>query len=169
MYEDEDNPVLRQLERFGEERRAFWADPPRGVCKDPAGCITDLQIVYPGADEIERCAHHHTRTLRRRMEDGYPCDHCGNGPAFRDPEHRRDEYLCPDCHKKYDAYEPGERAMVNQTRVRMGVVHSQGQKAVCIAAGHGTDCHGQIKQRGKVGVLCDFHADPRGWLRARQP
>lgn len=29
--------------------------------------------------------------------DGTPCDNCGRKPAFRNPGHRRDEYLCAQC------------------------------------------------------------------------
>jgi hypothetical protein len=164
MFTDADNPALQALERFAAERRAFWADPPRGQCQEP-GCLETDAILYEAGD-VERCATHHSRLLNRKHE--YPCDNCGQGPAFRDPAHRRDEMLCGACHQK-DGYVPTERAMVNKTAVRMGVVHSRGQKAVCIAAGHGTPCSGQIKQRSNKGVLCDRHADPAGWLRRRQP
>jgi len=167
MYADADNPALAALERYALERRAFWANPPRGQCKED-GCRETDAILYVADDEIERCALHHARLINRRPEGGYPCDNCGEGPAFRDPEHRRDEYLCPRCHKRHDAYEPGERAMVFKTRARIGMTHSRGQKAVCIAAGQGTDCHGQIKQRGKIGVMCDFHTDPVGYTKRRQ-
>lgn len=171
MYSDADNPALKQLEEFAAERRAFWADPPRGQCKDPAGCLETDAILYLAADEIERCSRHHALLVERKPEGGYPCDNCGEGPAFRDPEHRRDEYLCPRCHLKYDSYEPGERAMIFKTRARIGVTNPRGLKPLCVARGQGTDCHGQVKPRGgdlKGRSLCDFHADPAGYLRRRQ-
>jgi hypothetical protein len=165
MFTDENNPALQALERFAEEKRAFWKNPPRGRCREDGCCETNA-VLYVAADEVERCATHHSRLLNRKHE--YPCDNCGQGPAFRDPAHRRDEMLCPRCHAK-DGYVPTERAMVNKTAVRMGVTHSRGQKAVCIAAGRGTDCHGQVKQRSNKGVLCDFHSDPVRYVKARQP
>lgn len=168
MFSDADNPALRALEEFAEQRRLFWLDPPRGACGQPGGCALGdtLVILHTAEDGLQRCATHHTLTLNRKH--GYPCDNCGTVPAFRDPAHRRDEYLCPVCHEKHDSYTPSERSMITKVQVRQGVVHSRGQKAVCIAAGRGTECHGQIKQRGKIGVLCDFHTDPVKYLKARQ-
>lgn len=164
MFTDANNPALAALARFAEEKRAFWANPPRGQCSEDS-CPEADAVLYTAQDGVPRCATHHSRLINRKHD--YPCDNCGGGPAFRDPAHRRDEYLCPRCHLE-DGYEPTERAMVNKTAVRMGVRHSRGQTAVCIAAGRGTDCKGQIKQRGKVGVLCDFHADPVKYAKARQ-
>lgn len=171
MFSDADNPALRALEEFAEQRRLFWLNPPRGVCAEPGGCALGdtLVILHTGSDGLQRCATHYTLTLNRKH--GYPCDNCGEEPAFRDPEHRRDEYLCPRCHEKYDSYTPGERAMVMQTRVRVGAIHSKGLKPLCVARGKGTDCHGQVKPRGgslKGASLCDFHTDPAGYLRRRQ-
>jgi hypothetical protein len=168
MFTDEQNPALRALAEYAEARRLFWLDPPRGACGQPGGCaLGDTAVILHTADDgLQRCATHHALLVPRKHP--YPCDNCGRGPAFRDPAHRRDEYLCPDCHKEHDGYVPTARSMVNKTAARVGAVHSRGQKAVCLAAGRGTDCHGQIKQRSSKGVLCDFHADPVKYLKARQ-
>jgi hypothetical protein len=171
MYTDAENPALRALEAYAEQRRLFWLNPPRGACGQPGGCaLEDTPVIlHTGSDGLQRCATHHALLMTRKHD--YPCDHCGQGPAFRDPAHRRDEYLCPRCHKKYDSYEPSDRAMVNKTAVRVGVTHSKGLKPLCVARGQGTDCHGQVKPRGgslKGASLCDFHTDPRGYVRRRQ-
>lgn len=145
---------LEDVRSFGEGRAAFWADPPRGTC---TGCGDEDVILHQG----DVCANCYRQASNR--DQPYPCDRCGQGKAFRDPVHRRDEYLCQTCHLE-DGYVPGERAMITRVQARVGATHSQGRREPCIAAGHGTACKGQIKPRGKLGVLCDFHSDPRKYL-----
>lgn len=145
---------LEDVRRFGEGRAAFWADPPRGVC---ASCKDDGVILH--GDDL--CAGCYRVQANRNLP--YPCDMCGEAPAFRDPLHRRDEYLCNECHAK-TGFVPGERAMITKVQARVGFTHTQGRKEPCIAAGHGTDCKGQTKPRGKLGVLCDRHADPKKYI-----
>lgn len=169
MFTDDENPALAQLAEYAEARRQFWQNPPRGACGQPGGCaLGDTVVILHTADDgIQRCATHHGRLRPRKIE--YPCDNCGSGPAFRDPMHRRDEYLCADCHRKHDSYEPSERAMITKTQVRVGVTHSKGLKPLCVARGV-TECKGQVKPRGalKGAVVCDRHADPRRFDTARQ-
>jgi hypothetical protein len=138
MFADADNPALRALEEYAEQRRLFWLNPPRGACGQPGGCaLGDTPVIlHTASDGLQRCATHHGLTMRRKHD--YPCDNCGQGPAFRDPSHRRDEFLCSVCHEKYDSYTPSERSMITKVQVRVGVTHSQGRVEQCIAAGYGT-------------------------------
>ena len=125
---------------------------PRGDCPH---CDEKDALLYEDEDFVG-CAQCY-RVRARRFDRVQSCDDCGEPGAFRDPSHRRDEYFCSRCHAKR-GYIPTERSMISRVMVRASDTHSQGRKAVCIAAGYGTDCSGQIKPRGKLGVLCDFHA-----------
>lgn len=151
-----------QLDAFGRERAAFWAGKvPRGTCP---GCGQEDAILYQSDGGV--CAE----CVRRASvgtgvhKDGYPCDDCGEAPAFRDPLHRRDEMKCQGCHEK-DGYVPGERAMVTRMASREGVTHSKGRREMCsLASGAETRCRGQVKQRGRHGLICDWHWDPKAFL-----
>lgn len=153
----------QELLDYGAARAEFWKNPPRGKCAED-GCLEESPILHTGADGLGRCATHYTaRTVRQR---DYPCDRCGAGPAFRDPAHRLDIMLCAECHES-EGYVPGERAMVSQSAVRQGVTHSMARRVKCAAAGYGTECRGEIKQRGSRGMLCSYHADPKKYLAAK--
>lgn len=147
-------PGRDAVRAFGETRASFWADPPRGQCTYK-GCTEDNAVLF-GDPQV--CAHHYRHTQAQRKKD-YPCDRCGKERAFRDPANRVDEMLCADCHAR-NGYVPTERSMVSKVANRVSEPHSRGRTAVCIAAGRGTECHGQVKPRGKRGDLCDFHSDP---------
>jgi len=147
---------------YGEARAEFWRNPPRGEC--PV-CHTEDVILHP-QDEGEHeslctsCSRSRIMASKTHREFTYPCDRCGGGAAFRDPLHRQDVYLCASCHEE-DGYLPGERAMVSQIEKRVGYTHSRGRRDVCDAAGRGTECRGEVKPRGKSGILCTFHHNPR--------
>ena len=150
------------LLEYGKQRAAFWENPTRGRCThadhtELPGEDQDNLIIQDGL--CAPCARV-VAFSKPKAEFSYPCDNCGNDGAFRDPLHRKDEYLCEACHRR-TGYSPGERAMVSQIEVRQGFRHSQGRKETCIAAGRGTECKGQVKPRGKNGVMCDFHNNPR--------
>ena len=155
------NEGLRAVRDFGDTRAAFWANPPRGQCTHK-GC-PETDAILHGDPPV--CAYHYRHTQADR-DRPYPCDNCGEGPAFRDPADREDEYLCPRCHEKR-GYVPTERAMITKTMRRVGVTHSRGQRAVCIVASAESECHGQVKPRGKLGVLCDFHFNPKKYLAGK--
>jgi len=158
-----DLPGQVALREWVERRAEYYLNPPYGPCTTE-GCPNASGRVLLGQDD-PRCADCRSKSAKRHQaEMFYPCDICGAEQAFRDPAHRRDEYLCVDCHKA-NGYEPTERGMLSKTQRRVGVTHSMGRKPVCIAAGHGTDCKGEIKQRGKRGELCNFHNDPRKYLK----
>lgn len=159
----EPNEAVKALREWGAARAAWWENPTRGRCgrKD---CPEEDCILHEAEDGVLVCADHYRRQSNR--DKPYPCDTCGEGPAFRDPMHRRDEMLCMRCHNK-DGYVPGERAMVTKLASRQGVEHPMARRVKCIAAGHGTDCGGEIKQRGKLGTICNKHHDPVKWLKNR--
>jgi hypothetical protein len=166
----EKNAAVLALEEFGRQRAEFWRNPPRGQCEWPEepGCREDdaiLHVQVSGEHEgLEFCAGHSRQVADRNKP--YPCDECGQGPAFRDPLGRKNEMKCARCHEK-DGYVPGERAMVNKTTARVGVTHPLARKIKCIAAGI-TECGGEVKQRGKLGLICNKHHDPVKWNNRRQ-
>lgn len=134
--------------------------PVRGTCSvHPEE--TDV-LLYGWDREPDKCANAY-RDEAYRAEHVQKCDRCPNLYAFRDPLGRKDEFLCMSCHRE-DGYVPGERAMITTVAARMGVTHSQGRQDPCIAAGGPTTCKGQVKPRGKLGVLCDWHHNPKKWL-----
>jgi hypothetical protein len=158
-----DLPGQVALRDWVAERMAYWADPPRGECTT---CGAEDELL--GQDD-PRCASCRRKTANRHQaEMYYPCDRCGASSAIRDPAHRRDEYLCLDCHKR-EGYEPGERAMVFKAQARVGATHSMARRITCIAAGKGTDCKGEVKQRSDKGLLCNFHHDPKRYLENKAP
>lgn len=147
-----DLPGQVALREWAEARQAYWANPPRGTC---TSCGAEDELLD---EDPARCADCRRKTAQRHQaEMFYPCDRCGAEEAFRDPAHRKDIYLCTPCHNA-EGYFPAERAMITKVQARVGATHSQGRQDPCIAAGYGTACSGQIKPRGKRGVLCDFHA-----------
>lgn len=149
-----DLPGQVALREWVEKRADYWARAPRGTC-ETCGATNELL-----GDGDPRCAECRRRTSNRRQgELSYPCDQCGRDGAIRDPAHRRDEYLCLDCHK-LNGYEPGERAMVFKTAARVGVTHSLGRRIVCILSSSGTPCGGEVKQRSNKGLICNRHWNP---------
>jgi len=159
------NDALDKLAEFAEQKRLFWLNPTRGHCGRKE-CPDEDAILWEAADGVMVCGFHYRQQSNR--DRPYPCDECGREGAFRDPAHRRDEYKCHECHAK-DGYVPGDRSMITKIAARVGAVHSQGKRDPCVAAGYSTECKGQVKPRGKLGVLCDFHADPKKYLKRKGP
>lgn len=108
---------------------------------------SDEQLVCAGCQRV-RAKEHPTPQA---------CDRCGaTGNVWRDPVTRKNEYLCERCH---------DPAKHFQNRwaptVREGATLGIHPKAVCAAAGYGTDCKGEVKPRGgqhKGMLLCNKHA-----------
>lgn len=150
------------LKAFGQQRAEFWRHPPRGTCPS---CHEEGVILHDREDGEPVCADCYRQTsVRDRVQ---ACDTCGAGPAFRNPAHRRDEFKCLVCHAM-DGYTLDDAGMLRKLMGRPGRKHSKGRSDPCIGKGFGTDCHGQVKPRGKLGVMCDFHHDPKKYLAARQ-
>lgn len=151
--------TLEELREWGRARGAFWAAPPRGTCP---GCDEENAILHEReeGDGPPCCAECYKKTaVRGRMQ---PCDDCGEGPAFRNPAHRRDEFKCLRCHAK-DGYTLDDAGMLRKLIGMAGRVHSRGRVDPCIAAGSVTRCRGQVKPRGKLGVMCQFHFSPKDY------
>ena len=62
-------------------------------------CKQQDVLVYACGDQL-LCAEH-TRVWVRENPSKQLCDKCGaEGNVFRDPSHRRNEYLCMNCHNE---------------------------------------------------------------------
>lgn len=153
-----DLPGQVALREWAEARARYWANPPRGTC---TRCQAEDEVL-----DDDLCAECRRKSANRRQgQMSYPCDRCGAEEAFRDPAHRRDEYLCA-AHHLENGYEPSERAMVFKTAARIGVTHSMGRRAVCILRGE-TACGGEVKQRSSKGMICNRHWDPKKYDEAK--
>ena len=89
------------------------------------------------------------------------CDDCGRGPAWRDPITRANAFYCATCHGKRGTVFQNRWATAPRESKPLGV-HP---KAVCTAAGYGTECKGEVKPRGgqfKGRLLCNKHAGKQG-------
>lgn len=86
------------------------------------------------------------------------CDECGDdGNVWRDPVHRRNEYLCIKCHDPESLF---QNRWAN--RVRQSSPLGVRAKVVCGAAGI-TECKGEVKWRGAFNMLvCNKHAGKTG-------
>ena len=77
--------------------------------------------------------------------------------VWRDPLHRRNEYLCIKCHDPDALFQNRWADKVRQSE-RLGLR----EKVVCDAAGI-TECRGEIKYRGAFKMsLCNKHAGKQG-------
>lgn len=88
-----------------------------------------------------------------------PCDRCGQDNAFRDPTHRRNEYLCSDCHEKdgFTVTTSIVKRAINA--MQNSIINKTGEKIVCSAAGYGSRCDENLKPRSAWGgkILCNEH------------
>lgn len=125
----------------------------RGTC---VMCAERDVLVYE-INDILYCAEHY-RDVTRQYKRIQACDFCGNTPAVRDPNHRRNEYLCWKCHEQTGF-------TVNNTVIKRAIVSmveryiNRGPRVKCDAAGYGSDCDDNVKPRGAWGgkSLCDTH------------
>ena len=125
----------------------------RGTC---VMCAEKDVLVYE-INDILYCAEHY-RDVTRQYHRVQSCDFCGNTPAVRDPNHRRNEYLCWKCHEQTGF-------TVNNTVIKRAIVSMvdryihRGPRTKCDAAGYGTACDDNVKPRGQWGgkSLCDTH------------
>jgi hypothetical protein len=126
----------------------------RGTC---AVCGDKDVLVYVAADRLV-CASHY-REYAAAHPRAQACDKCGaTGNVWRDPLHRRNEYLCIKCHDP-DALFQNRWA----NKVRESSVLGVREKVTCEAAGYGTDCKGEIKYRSAYKKsLCNKHAGRQG-------
>jgi hypothetical protein len=119
-------------------------------------CAEKDVLVYE-INDILYCAEHY-RDVTRQYRRVQACDFCGNTPAVRDPNHRRNEYLCWKCHEETGF-------TVNNTVIKRAIVSMveryihRGPRVKCDASGYGTSCDDNVKPRGAWGgkSLCDTH------------
>ena len=99
---------------------------------------------------------------RRAKENPVPqaCDNCGStGNVWRDPVHRRNEYLCINCHDPESLFQNRWANKVREsTPLNLGA-----PRAVCGLVDRGTECKGEIKWRSALGMqACNKHAGKPG-------
>jgi hypothetical protein len=119
-------------------------------------CAEKDVLIYE-INDILYCAEHY-RDVTRQYKRIQACDFCGNTPAVRDPNHRRNEYLCWKCHEETGF-------TVNNTVIKRAIVSMveryihRGPRVKCDAAGYGSQCDDNVKPRGAWGgkSLCDTH------------
>lgn len=128
----------------------------RGDCS----CGDRDVLVYDTDDETGLvCA-----SCYRRWTKDHPlsqaCDKCGaTGNVWRDPVPRKNEYLCIKCHDPEALFQNRWANKVRESKP----LHDGAPRAVCAAAGRGTDCKGEIKWRGAFKMqLCNKHAGVKG-------
>ena len=122
------------------------------VCKEQNVIVYELE----GNDAL-MCASCY-RSATRKIKRVQACDKCGNTPAVRDPNHRRNEYLCGSCHRD-------SGFVVNNSVIKRALISLTAQakklgvRPVCDAAGYGSDCDDNVKPRGPWDgrSLCDKH------------
>jgi hypothetical protein len=91
------------------------------------------------------------RAVGHKHEEMCDTEGCGATPAWRDPLSGKNEFFCVKCHAAHgtvfqNRWAPSSRVLGQH-------------KAVCDAAGYGTDCKGEIKWRGAhKRSLCNKHA-----------
>lgn len=133
-----------------DSREMRWV---KGVC---AWCSDADVLVYVCGDDL-RCAGC-TREWVKEHPTVQACDSCGStGNVWRDPLHRRNEYLCIKCHDP-DALFQNRWA----NKVRESKPLNDWRTAKCGVAGI-TECKGEIKWRSAFNMqLCNKHAGKQG-------
>lgn len=140
------------IELVGTDSRVMrWV---KGTCQ---ACGDDDVLVYVCAGRLV-CAVDY-RTYAAAHPTSQACDSCGStGNVWRDPLHRRNEYLCIKCHDP-------EALFQNRwaDKVRESKPINESRRAVCAARGRGTECKGETKWRGSFKMeLCNKHAGKQG-------
>lgn len=133
----------------------------RGVCGQ---CGKDEALLYshpqPAEGDVLMCADCSRKRAKERPTK-QACDNCGDtGNVWRDPVTRKNEYLCIKCHDPSALFQNRWANKVRESKPLS--IHA---KAVCTAAGYGTDCKGEVKPRGgqhKGRLLCNKHAGKQG-------
>lgn len=118
----------------------------------------DTNVLVYLLNERLLCAEDYRQEVRK-LDFVQHCDRCDQAPAMRDPSHRRNEYLCWDCHT-------GDGFVVDNSVVRRAITAISYRaklisnvKLECFAAGYGTECDSNLKPRSAWGgkVLCNKH------------
>lgn len=118
----------------------------------------DTNVLVYSIDDNLYCANDY-RKIVRTFQFIQTCDRCDKTPAMRDPSHRRNEYLCWDCHTE-TGFVVGNSVV---KRAISAISHSakliSKVRLECYAAGYGTDCDNNLKPRSAWGgkILCNKH------------
>jgi predicted RNA-binding Zn-ribbon protein involved in translation (DUF1610 family) len=127
----------------------------RGDCACGAADV----LVYDTDGDSLVCASCYRQWAHDR-EQKQACDKCGSeGNVWRDPVHRRNEYLCIKCHDPETLFQNRWANRVRESKpLNLGA-----PRAVCAARGRGSECKGEIKWRGSYKMqLCNKHAGVTG-------
>jgi hypothetical protein len=118
--------------------------------------VSDVLVYEAGDDLLCADCRRAWAVLNPRAQ---ACDNCGDtGNVWRDPLHRRNEYLCIKCHDPEHMFQNRWANAVRKSEV-LGVR----EKPKCGASGYGTDCKGEVKWRGGHNMLlCNKHAGKQG-------
>jgi hypothetical protein len=130
----------------------------KGDCESPECGETDVLLyAYPSDDLLlcPGCAR--KRALANPTKQ--PCDNCGStGNVWRDPVHRRNEYLCIKCHDPESLF---QNRWAN--KVRESKPLGMRARVTCALADRGTECKGEIKWRSALSMsVCNKHAGKPG-------
>lgn len=123
------------------------------ACGDAGALLYDTDETGPLV-----CAQCYRKWTKAQPPVRQTCDACGSdGNVWRDPIHRRNEYLCINCHDPESLFQNRWANKVRESKP----LRDAGVR--CGAAGYGTDCSGELKWRGPQGmVLCNKHAGKKG-------
>jgi len=122
-----------------------------GVCSS----CTEPDVLLYELDGNLLCAGDY-RDASRKIKFFTACDQCGSTPSFRDPSHRRNEYLCAACHSKNDF---GTNNTVVKRTLAEIFKQLPGSKVRCFGESVDSPCDENIKPRGSWGgkSLCNNH------------
>lgn len=147
--------VPEEIARGTISRIGRWVRGECGHCHEQDVLLYDTDVSGPLV-----CAGCYRVWTATQPKVKQLCDSCGSdGNVWRDPIPRKNVYLCVNCHDP-------DALFLNRwaNKVRQSEPLNKGEKrAVCGAAGYGTDCSGEIKWRGPQSMqLCNKHAGKKG-------
>jgi hypothetical protein len=128
----------------------------RGTCAvDGEGQV----LLYETDEETGLVCATHYRSWSVANPVKQACDNCGStGNVWRDPVHRRNEYLCINCHDPDTLFQNRWANKVRESKP-LGI-HA---KAECAVGSGITECKGEIKWRSAYNMLlCNRHAGKTG-------
>ena len=127
-----------------------------GTCER---CTAPDQILYlqESSDKLVCASCYRATTTGHEQE----CDNCGStGNVWRDPVHRRNEYLCIRCHDPEHLF---QNRWAAAGRVNQGWTLGLREKVQCALKDRGTECKGEVKWRSAMGMsACNKHAGKPG-------
>jgi len=123
-----------------------------GTCSS----CSDTNVLVYEIDDVLVCANDYRKIVSTRNYIQH-CDKCDSPYSVRDPDHRRNEYLCLTCHA-----ENGFK--INNSVVKRSITSLiteliKKERVQCAAAGYGSDCDNNVKPRSawEGRSLCNVH------------